>query len=104
MECVTCEVRSNLKRQVATLEKYIQFYFMAGSVLAAAAYFGSGFIINNKAGLEFLSSTRSLLIFTGIGVVLVISMVYLNKWYVNKLYGQHVKRLKKLLEQTEETV
>lgn len=104
MECVTCEVRSNLRRQVATLEKYIRFYFIAGSVLAAAAYFITGLIVNSKAGHEFLSNPQSIWTFVGCGVILVIVMIFLNKWYVNKLYGQHVKRLKELLQQTEETL
>lgn len=104
MECVTCEVRSNLKRQVATLEKYIRFYFIAGSVLGAAAYFITGLIVNSKAGSEFLTDLPKTWTYIGIGVIFGILLVFLNKWYVNKLYGQHVKRLKDLLQQTEENV
>src|SRR5215510_249134 len=29
MQCVACEVRSNLKQQLVTLEKYVRFYFVA---------------------------------------------------------------------------
>ena len=104
MECVTCEVRSNLKRQVATLEKYIRFYFIAGSVMAAAAYFITGLIVNSKAGNEFLTNPGSIWAFVGIGVILTVVMIFLNKCYVNKLYGQHVRRLKELLQQTDEIV
>ena len=34
MECVACQVKSNLQRQVNTLEKYVKFYLIAGTALA----------------------------------------------------------------------
>src|SRR6202012_2139273 len=33
MECISCKVRSNLARQVATLEKYTRFYLLSGTAL-----------------------------------------------------------------------
>src|SRR5689334_8520135 len=45
MECVACEVRSNLKQQLGTLEKYVRFYFIAGTILTPLAYFAAGLII-----------------------------------------------------------
>lgn len=103
MECVTCEVRSNLQRQVLVLEKYVKFYYIAGSVVAAIAYFVTGFIVWKKNDYLNVSNTNDIWIFVVIGVVLTLALFFLNKWYVNKLYGQHVNRLKNLLDQTEET-
>ncbi len=41
MECVACEVRSNLKQQLGTLEKYVRFYFIAGTILTPLGLFCS---------------------------------------------------------------
>ena len=48
-------------------------------------------------------NTNGYIWFFGSGIVANILLYFLNKWYVNKLYGQHVKQLKELLKQMEET-
>src|SRR5574343_145292 len=101
MECLSCEVRSNLQMQVSTLEKYVRFYFLAGVIITPLAYFASGAIIFYKSVLPFHFSSPTLWIFIGFGLPLSILSYYLNKWYVNKLYGQHVAKLKELLGQLE---
>ena len=45
MQCVTCEVRSNLQQQLNTLSKYVRFYFLGGIVLTPLTYFVTGFIV-----------------------------------------------------------
>lgn len=101
MECVACEVKSNLQQQVSVLEKYVRFYFIAGTLLTPIAYLVAGFLVfykspGAKMGSEFMTA------FIGSGIVLAILVYFLNVWYVNKLYGQHVKKLKDLLRQMEE--
>ena len=34
--------------------------------------------------------------------VLTVPMYFLNKWYVRKLYGQHVEKLKTIVEEMNE--
>ncbi len=102
MECVACEVKSNLQLQVSTLEKYVRFYFILGIILTPLAYFTAGFIVLYKSpGITM--STNFYMWFFGSGIVITILLYFLNIWYVNKLYGQHVKKLKELLKQMEET-
>ena len=102
MECVACEVKSNLQRQVSTLEKYVRFYFIAGTILTPLSYFTAGFFVLYKSpGITM--STNFYILFFGSGVLMTILLYYVNLWYVNKLYGQHVKKLKELLKQMEET-
>jgi len=102
MECVACEVKSNLQRQVATLEKYVRFYYLVGMILTPLAYFSAGFFVLYKSpGITM--STNFYMLFFGSGVVMAILLFFVNKWYVNKLYGQHVNKLKELLKQMEET-
>ncbi len=102
MECVVCEVKSNLQRQLTTLEKYVRLYFITGVVLTPVAYFFAGFIIFEKTpGGAY--NNKVYLIFSIIGVAISVLFYYLNKWYVNKLYGQHVRKLKDVLHEMEAT-
>lgn len=102
MECVSCEVRSNLEMQVSTLEKFIKFYFRAGVAITPIVYYVSAFIVLYKSAIGLNAPTNLLFVFLGTGVVITIASYYFNRWYVNKLYGQHVAKLKELLGQMEE--
>jgi Ca2+/Na+ antiporter len=122
MECVDSEVKSNLKRQLSTLEKYVRFYFVAGNILTPLAYFAAGMIIlfntpdapdNNHISIdvalsnlpraEHLTDNRFFYLFIGTGVALTASIYFVNRWWINKLYGQHIQKLKELLGQMDET-
>jgi hypothetical protein len=121
MQCVTCEVKSNLKHQLVTLEKYVRFYFVAGTILTPLAYFAAGAIIFFKTPVSepgfpdggqltgaqlpvvtHIANHRFFFMFAIIGVALTTGIYFLNRWYVNKLYGQHIQRLKELLFQMDE--
>ena len=107
MQCVTCEVRSNLQQQLKTLEKYVQLYFVGGTILAPITYFVTGVIVLLKhSGGDFvpdLTRSEEYIIFITVGLLLTVGTYFLNKWYIKKLYGQHIRRLKELLLQMEET-
>ena len=121
MQCVTCEVKSNLKHQLTTLEKYVRFYFIAGTILTPLAFFAGGTIVFFKTPpsqtgfvdpstivdaqlpvVTHVANHRFFLTFAIIGIALAVGIYFLNRWYVNKLYGQHIQRLKELLMQMEE--
>jgi hypothetical protein len=124
MQCVACEVRSNLKQQLITLEKYVRFYFVAGTILTPLAYFAAGVIILfnaqdfntslNDVPLEaqtsvaqvpivtHISNHRFFVLFVSIGAILTVSSYFINRWLINKMYGQHIQKLKELLYQMEE--
>lgn len=124
MGCVACEVRSNLKLQLGTLEKYVRFYFIAGTILTPLAYFAAGMIIlfNAYEGnshvvdvsidaqtsvaqmpiAEHISNHRFFVIFLSIGAVLTLGSYFMNRWLIGKLYGQHIQKLKDLLQQMDE--
>jgi branched-subunit amino acid transport protein AzlD len=120
MQCVACEVRSNLKKQLFTLEKYVRFYFIAGTVLTPLAYFAAGVIIlynestpslqgipleDSVANLPIastISNHRFFILFVSIGAVLTVGSYFLNRWLIGKMYGQHIQKLKELLFQMEE--
>ena len=124
MQCVACEVKSNLKRQLFTLEKYVRFYFIAGTILTPLAYFAAGIIILMDSPVRapindlspfgatdavsqipivnHITNSRFFFLFITIGVGLTISTYFLNLWLINKMYGQHIQKLKELLYQMEE--
>lgn len=125
MQCVAWEVKSNLKHQLVTLEKYVRFYFIAGTILTPLAYFAAGIItlfnapeaqpvfvgddpfradaiVSQMPIASHISNHRFFIFFVSIGVVVTVGSYFFNRWYINKLYGQHIQKLKELLHQMEE--
>lgn len=109
MECVTCEVKSNLSTQLATLEKYVKLYLWVGTlmipvvlflVLLIMIYFGP----NSTQTLEKFGSKIGyvFLIWVILSCIITIPIYFLNKWYVHKLYGQHIKKLKAIVNEMNE--
>jgi Flp pilus assembly protein TadB len=122
MQCVACEVKSNLQRQLVTLEKYVNFYFVSSILITPTAYFVAGLIVFFKTPtglgkIDFrnapdaqidvsnqLPDHQFLVTFISIGVILTIGVYFFSRWAINRLYGQHIKKLKELVQQMEEAV
>jgi hypothetical protein len=117
MQCVACEVKSNLQRQLVTLEKYVNFYFVSSILLTPTAYFVAGLIVFFKTPVggvklgasvpdisDQLPEHRWFITFITVGVILTIGVYFFSRWAINRLYGQHIKKLKELVQQMEETV
>ena len=113
MQLVDSEVKLNLEKRLQTLEKYVRFYFVSGTVLTPAAYFVAGLIVFFKSPpratddkmppmFTHITGHDYFVLFTVSGVALAIGSYFLNIWYVNKLYGRHINKLKNLLNQMEE--
>lgn len=112
MQCVSCMVRSNLARHVDTLKKYTRFYLLAGTavipVTAILSYAifrwrlprASGFQLYHRFSPApwWTNSIFWLLLL----VPLTIAIYYFNAWYINKLYGRHIKKLQELLQEMDE--
>jgi hypothetical protein len=110
MECVTCEVRSNLSTQLTTLEKFIKLYMWVGTILFPVVMMISFIIVylydpviindpNKNSPLFFWLYFGITLLFSA---VLTIPVYFINKWYVHKLYGQHAKKLRSVLNEMNE--
>jgi hypothetical protein len=93
MQCVSCEVRSNLAGQVRTLRKYLRFYLWFGTLMTPLMiYVAWGIMLRRPppaALLQFI-------------VPFTIALYFINVWYVNKLYGRHVRKLQELLREMDE--
>ncbi len=110
MECITCEVKSNLSTQLSTLEKYVKVYLWAGTLLVPLVMiyvFVVGYIYMpeaEKAPLQKIPNFPVLymIVCFVFSAIITIPMYFLNKWYVHKLYGQHVNKLKNILNEMNE--
>ena len=111
MQCVSCRVRSNLERQVATLKKYTRFYTLAGTLMIPVMTIFCYLIIRWKFPLPPGSALfyrmggtpwwQNPLLWMSVLAPLTIGIYYFNVWYVNKLYGRHIQKLQELLREME---
>jgi hypothetical protein len=95
MQCPTCELRSNLARQVRTLKRYTRFYLLAGTGMIPLAYMVAYLIIRRK--LPSVNPNPWLILL----IPITIGMYYINASYVNRLYGRHIKKLLDLLQELD---
>ncbi len=112
MQCLSCQVKSNLERQVRTLEKYIRFYLIAGTLLVPLAFLFFAGLLYYKfptpadPGIFYVSPGNPiwmvLLAWIVVTTVFTVLIYYLNKWYAQKLYGKHIQKLKETLREMED--
>jgi hypothetical protein len=108
MECITCEVKSNLSTQLTALEKLVKLYVWAGTLLVPVILLFAFVIVlffgENDEAVKQLQG-KLMYLFVGwvvISLVITIPLFFLNKWYVNLLYGRHVKKLRKIVNEMNE--
>jgi hypothetical protein len=111
MQCVACRVKSNLELQLGTLEKYVRFYLMAGNIIFPLSLLIVGYVgfflfperLHTPKTLLQSPAMQSLAItYLVVTVVLSVALSFVNKWYVNRLYGRHVKKLKEILSEMKD--
>jgi len=114
MQCVACQVKSNLQRQVQSLERYIRFYLLAGTVVVPLIFLFLGFLFYYKfptGAFYFIfpavnKSTGAVIagwMFWVISLSLVSMLSYYgNRYFINRLYGRHIRQLRQILNQMEE--
>ncbi|MHA4809255.1 hypothetical protein ACX0G9_14180 [Flavitalea flava] len=112
MECVSCQIRANLELQVGTLKKYVRFYVIAGTLMIPVLTILCFMIIRWKfpplpgSGIFYRISSLPWRETSLLGLIvlapLTIGIYYVNEWYVNKLYGRHIKKLQQLLQEMDE--
>lgn len=111
MQCIACQVRSNLKKQVNTLERYIRFYFFWGTAMVPIIFIFLGLLFYYKFPEGSLPpvfpapsaiTTTTWIAWLGFLILFTLVAWYGNRYYIKRLYGQHIQQLKRLLEQMEE--
>ncbi len=109
MQCVSCRVKSNLELHVKTLEKYVRFYLIYGTALIPVLFIFFGVLIRykipgtNLPGIFYPSAAnpwwKAILMIVLVTAAVTLLFYMLNKWYVKKLYGNHIKKLRQVLEE-----
>ena len=111
MECLSCQVKSNLQKQVNTLEKYVKFYLVAGTALVPLTIFFFSWLIYVKSpgiapSVFFPSAVypwwQTAIAWTAFVGIFTVLIYFLNRWYIKKLYGNHIQKLKELLTEMNE--
>ncbi len=109
MQCPAFQVRSNLERQVRSLEKYIRAYLVMGTLLIPVAACLLGVLLYWELpppihpGVLYVSAGnplwRVLLLWaTGLSTIAA-TMYFINKWYIHTLYGRHIDSLREALRE-----
>lgn len=101
------EVRSSLQKQLNSLENLLRFYLWSGLLLvpmAALVSFWIGYTYSTPA--EF-PRDNSLLLITSfvillISILICIPLYFFTKWYIRKLYGRHIEKLKEMMHELSE--
>ncbi|HEU5145991.1 MAG TPA: hypothetical protein VFT90_04715 [Chryseosolibacter sp.] len=100
------DLKSNLKRLIENLRGYLKFYKRSYSVLYPAYFvLGLSFTAIEHGASGFLQrmAQPEILITLLLGAILFfIFSTWLTTWYLNKLYGNHLKKLESLLEELQQ--
>ncbi|MBN8860513.1 MAG: hypothetical protein J0H29_19130 [Sphingobacteriales bacterium] len=103
MQCPVCDIRSNLERQLKTLEKYVRLYLIGGTVLVPAVLAAFYILVQHKhiiiLPFSNISAGRGLVLYIILSVVLTTASFFFHRWYIFKLYGRYIQRLKQTLEE-----
>ena len=105
MECMSCEVKSNLSLQLGFLEKLVKLYFKVGNIFVLLTYLIAGAIgyTTSEGNKVSFPHYLEVLIFIFIGAVLFIINYYFSRWYLFTLYGKHIQKLKNILYEMGES-
>lgn len=104
MQCVTCEVRSNLAGQLKSLRKYIRVYLWSAILVLLMA------MLVAYAVVRYAMQVKGIAIhwwfqppvLLGVMLPLTVWLYYVKKWYVNKLYGRHIEKLDAMVREMDE--
>jgi hypothetical protein len=104
MQCVSCEVRSNLAGQLRILRRYIRFYFWSSTLMVPVMIFVAFELAlrSRGSGLAPYDWWLGLPILLGLLVVCTAVIYFFNRWYIHRLYGRHIRKLQKLLREMDE--
>jgi len=95
-------IRDNLKQLISTLESYLRFYKRSYTILypvyfCLALVFG-GIERGLDHFLEALSNPKTLFYLSAVAAVFYFVSTSVVDWLLKKLYGKHLEKLKKLLQ------
>jgi len=103
MQCPVCDVRSNLDSQLKALEKYVRLYLVGGTALVPAVLAAFYILIRYKhimiLPFSNINTGWGLALYIALSAMLTVTLFFFHRWYIFKLYGRHIQRLKQMLEE-----
>lgn len=103
------DIKTSLGLLIIQLDKYLNIYFWGSLLLTPISGFLSGFaILYEMKALGFLIyfdvfSSATLSMIVSFALLLTLISYPIMKWYIRKLYGQHVEKLKDCLRELNES-
>ena len=99
-------IRSNLERLISALSNYLRYYKRSYTILYPV-YFSIGVIFGGmERGEDFfeslLNEPRTLLLLIAFALAFFFCSTWLVNWLLRKLYGNHLEKLKQLLNDIHE--
>lgn len=94
-------IRINLEKLITSLSSYLKYYRLSYTILYPV-YFGLGVFIGGlKHGsdhfFEIIGETKTILVLLAFAVVFYFTSTWFIRWYLQKLYGNHLNKLRLLL-------
>jgi hypothetical protein len=112
MQQVTGKVKLHLQQQVTTLEKFVRFYRFAATALVPICLAFYGWIIYNQlqdfsSGSLFFpapgeSTGKAIFAWIVLTVSLTLIVYAASVWLLNKMYGNHIRKLKEIVREMSE--
>jgi len=94
-------IRQNLEKLVSDLQAYLQFYKTSYTILYPVYFLVGIMFAAMERGFdvfwEKLGQPETILKLTLFSFILLVLSLFISKWYLKKLYGNHLDTLKELL-------
>lgn len=99
-------IRTNIESLIKNVSDYLRYYKRSYTILYPV-YFSLGIIFRiiekgTSRTLEILSQPKTILILVTVAVIFYVSSSWLVNWLLKKLYGNHLQKLKSLLDDIHE--
>jgi hypothetical protein len=101
MQCVTCQVKANLQRQVRALEKFVRRYLFFGTLVFPVLMLFMAWLFYIKVP-PVLNQSIIPTWYYWLILFVTAAMYFVNRIYLYRLYGRHIQRLKELVNEMEE--
>jgi hypothetical protein len=102
-------IKSNLEKLHLLLSEFVKRYFQFTMLLIPICVFFSGYLgyldikhnINTAIFSNSINLKKFAILFSFIVVIFSVGMFFFTKWYLRKLYGNHLAEMKEMIEQLE---
>ena len=105
-------LRANVGAKLDALSRYTRFYVWAGTMLGPLTMIFLGWLAWHKIpqispeNMFFISDQnpwwKAMLTWLTLALPLTVALYFINRWYVDRLYGRHLRHLRRIWEEMRE--